>query len=143
MSLKKIIAAIVIIAIIVAGVLLIVNKNKKEKTNTPEPISIPSSITVREYEYGTNNLIKETTVESKEELEKYAKYIKEIKPLTAEEMVDLAILNQYEIIYEDITIRIQFGVKNYCFFTDSKEKVSSLSKMPEGLLELVQETFAK
>ena len=65
-------------------------------------------------------------------------YIKHIKPLTDKEKVKLALKKDIEIRYgDDITISIQGGYKNYCYYENKKENIHKLARMPRGLYNLV------
>lgn len=53
-------------------------------------------------------------------------------------------LNQYEIIYDDIIIRLQDGDIKYCQYNNTtKENITTLAKIQNGLKELVKETLSK
>ena len=93
-----------IIATAILSLLLVPSLNKEELINLPKEVSI------KQYEAGTDTLIKEVSVESKEEIKELSKYVLKLKPLEEHEMVKLALLKEIEIKYNDsISICVQLG----------------------------------
>ena len=153
---KKIIISVIIAVLaiaIVAGILAIVNKNKSNEI--PETSKeLPESITITQYAYTSEKpyvisdiVLKEVKIESKEEIEKFAKCVEQLKPLPENEMVDLYMpfkKGEVEIKYgNDLTIRIILKEKHYCTYENTKKGELVLTKIPDGLYELVEETLAK
>ena len=65
-------------------------------------------------------------------------YVKNIKPLTDKEMVQLSLMKDIEIQYgKNITIGIQEGEKSYCYYENKKENIHKLARIPRGLYNLV------
>lgn len=96
-----------------------------------------SSINIKQYETGSIFYFKNININNDNVIKKY---VKQLKPLSDSEMVDLMLLKDIEIEYnDDLTIIIQLEEKNYCYYINKKENISSLSKMPKGLYEWVKE----
>lgn len=127
MSKKGLIITIIIAVLVLVGVLFIV-KNNTQNIKSGE---LPNSVTIKQYEVGTNNVVMKRTIESKKDLREFSRIVEGMKPLSDNEMVDLAILYEYEVSYDDVIIRYNPSEKNYCYYIkDGKE---SLAKLPDGL----------
>lgn len=99
----------------------------------------PEEVTIDKYDDGGFEIVGTFTIDSKNEIKKITRFVNKLKPLEDEEMVNLAIIRQIEIHYSDsITVGIQLGEKDYCFYTNENENISSLSHMPTGLYEWVE-----
>ena len=136
---KKIIFLIVIvILVLILGVgILLKNNSSKNKTNSLNQSS--NNISIIQYKAGTPFELKNINIENDNDIKELSKYVEKLKPLTSSEMVDLALLKEIEIKYNDyITIGIQLEEKSYCYYTNTKENISSLSKIPKGLYEWVE-----
>ena len=107
-----------------------------------ELINLPNEVSIKQYEAGTDTLIKEVSVESKEAIKELSKYVLKLKPLEEHEMVKLALLKEIEIKYNDsILIGVQLGEDSYCYYTNKDENISSLSKMPKGLVDWIKDNL--
>ncbi|MBE6150787.1 MAG: hypothetical protein E7162_03090 [Firmicutes bacterium] len=107
-----------------------------------ELFNLPNEVSVKHYEAGTDTLIKEVKVSSKEEIKELSKYVSKLKPLSEHEMVNLALLKEIEIKYNDsISIGVQLGEDSYCYYTNKDENISSLSKMPKGLVDWIKDNL--
>lgn len=121
---------IAIFILIIVGILLKNNNSNKSSDN----------ISITQYETGTFSKLKNINIENDNDKKKLSKYVEKLKPLATSEMVSLALANEIEIKYNDyITIGIQLGEKSYCYYTNTKENIDGLSKMPKGLYEWVEE----
>ena len=126
----------IIIATALLSLLLVPSLNKEELINLPKEVSI------KQYEAGTDTLIKEVSVESKEEIKELSKYVLKLKPLKEHEMVKLALLKEIEIQYNDsISIGVQLGEDSYCYYINKDKNISSLSKMPKGLVNWIKDNL--
>ena len=64
-------------------------------------------------------------------------FIKNLKPLNNKQ---LAIAQEIEIkCGEFISIGIQLEERQYCYYEDKSQNISSISKMPDGLYEWIEE----
>ena len=121
---------IVIFILIIIGILLKNNSSDKPSND----------ISITQYKFGTFSKLKSINIENDNDKRKLSKYVEKLKPLSTSEMVDLALANEIEIKYDDyITIGIQLGEKGYCYYTNTKENIDGLSKMPKGLYEWVED----
>ena len=103
-------------------------------------IDIPDTVSIIKYKIGTSYKIKEITLDSEQEIKKIGKYIKKIKPLSEDQKVKLLLSKEIEIKYgDDILVEIQLEETGYCYYTNKKEKVSYMSRMPKGLYQMVKE----
>lgn len=119
---------IIIVIVLIFCIFLIKNNNSK-------------NIIITQYEAGTDTELKRIVINSNSEndINKLNGYIEELAPLTNSEMVDLALLKEIEIKYTNsISIGIQLGEKNYCYYINKEKNISSLSKLPKGLYEWVE-----
>ena len=135
---KKIYILIVIVisVLMLSGIFLKTNSSKN-KTNSLNQSS--NNINIIQYKAGTSFELKNINIENDHDIKELSKYVEKLKPLTASEMVKLALLKEIEIKYNDyITIEIQLEQKSYCYYTNTKENISSLSKIPKGLYEWVE-----
>ena len=105
-----------------------------------ELINLPNEVSVKQYDAGTDTLIKEVKVNSKEEIKELSNYVSRLKPLSEHEMVNLALIKEIEIKYNDsISIGVQLGNDRYCYYTNKDENISSLSRMPKGLINWIND----
>lgn len=119
---------IIIVIVLIFCIFLIKNNNSK-------------NVIITQYEAGTDTELKRIVINSNSEndINKLNGYIEELAPLTNSEMVDLTLLNEIEIKYTNsISIRIQLGEKDYCYYINKEKNISSLSKLPNGLYEWVE-----
>lgn len=101
--------------------------------------NLPEEVTIIQYKAGGFEKIKEVKIEDQSKIKKLSKYVNKLKPLSEKEMVRLALLQEIEIIYDDsISIGIQLEEESYCYYINKDENISSLSKMPSGLLKWVK-----
>lgn len=120
------------IALLIAIVVFAVKKDNA--TN------MPSEVVITQYETGKMVVLKQKIIDLDIEIKELSGYVKDLKPLKSSEMVDLAIINQIRIQYNDnIYVGIQLGEKDYCYYANKEKNISSLSKMPNGLYEWVCE----
>ena len=123
---KKVLIACIIVLIVICSIVVIY---KTIGTN-------PENINVIKYQKLTDKVLKKINITSGSEISELEGYIKDLKPLTASEMVDLDILTEVEINYNDtVAINIQIGETDYCYYTNKDENFSGLSKMPNGLYD--------
>ena len=94
---------------------------------------------IMQYKPGTESLVNKINIQEEDDITELKEYIKKIKPLNDSNMVQLALLNEIEIQYNDyVSIYIQLGERDYCYYINSKENISSLAMMPKGLYEWVE-----
>jgi len=122
---KKILIALIIVIILIVGYVI---KELVWKNNL--------QVTIIQYEVGTLNEIKKVNVDDSNKIESF---INALKPLSEEEMVNLALANEIVVVCDNIEINIQLGVKHYCYYIDNNNNIKGLSYMPEGLYEWVNE----
>ena len=129
------ITLVIIAIIIVLGVIsfvLIKQKNNQEY--------VPDNVIITQYKAGSDIELKNINVYDTNDLNKLSDYIKRLSPLKDSEMIKLALLQEIVIEYGDfISVGIQLGETQYCYYTNKEENISSLSKMPNGLYEWVIE----
>ena len=95
-------------------------------------------IKITKYEKGTIDVIKEKEINSKKDIKEFKKYIENMKVLDSEEMIDLALLNEIKIIYNNnIEIYIDLDSKEYCYYRNTDDKIYSLAHLPNGMINLV------
>jgi len=130
-NIKKGVIFIIIIAVLVILSIFII----KDITSNYKHYDI----VIIHYEPGTLNIIKKIKIESKENIEQIDKYVKELKPLQDSEKVNLMLLDEIVIKYNEfITISMQLGQKEYCNYSDTERNIHYMSKMPTGLYEWVE-----
>ena len=130
---NKILIIILTTSILFVGILIF--KNIFESHS-----DIPDKVSIIQYKIGTSYKIKEITLDSEQEIKKIGKYIKKIKPLSEDQKVKLLLSKEIEIKYgDDILVEIQLEETGYCYYTNKKEKVSYMSRMPKGLYQMVKE----
>ena len=96
---------------------------------------------IYQYEPGTYNEITHVDIASEEDKVKLTGYIKQLKQLSKEEMVDLALYNEIVIKYDDnITVYLTLDPFDYCAFDNQKENIhNKLSRIPDGLRLFVKD----
>ncbi len=131
---KKILISILIAILIIGAIVAVLIFNHKSKTANIDTEKIEITI------YENNGISEKSKIEitSKEEIKEFTDYISKLKPLSSKEMVDLELINDIKIKYnDDITVSMQLGEKEYCYYKNKATNTSSLSKIPNGLYELV------
>lgn len=104
--------------------------------------NLPKEVVVTQYVPGDIEIVKEITIDNKEEIEELSNYVSKLKPLEEHEMVNLALLQEIEIIYgNSIIIGIQLDEEGYCYYENKDKNISSLSKMPFGLVKWVKDNL--
>lgn len=127
MNKRVIVAVLAIVAIIGIGAYAFLNY---------EPL--PKDVVLKKYDISTHQLVKEIDVTDKKDLKSLRKYASGLKTLSDREMIDLGILNEVEIRYDDtLTVVMQLGQKDYCSCRGTSEKCSGMSKIPDGLYDWV------
>lgn len=124
-----------------------IKKEETQKCNSLDELgdklfatSKNESITFTQYEAGSSNKIKEMQMTSSEDIKQVEQFVKQLRPLSDREMVNLALLQEVEIQYGDfISIGVQLGESQYCYYSNKNENISSLAKMPKELYEWVCE----
>lgn len=97
-------------------------------------------VTITQYEFGTTDEIKKISVDSLKDRTKINSFVDKLNPLSDNEMVNLVLGNEIVIKYgNNIEIGIQLGQVHYCYYTNYKKNITSLSYMPEGLYDWVVE----
>lgn len=125
---------LIIISIIVIVILVITIKTKNKFND------ISDNIVVIQYEVGTDIQLKKINIISDEDKKELSKYVRKLKPLKNNHMVNLALAREIEIEYTDsIYVGIQLEEKQYCYYINKEKNISSLSKMPKGLYEWIEE----
>ena len=125
---------LIIISIIVIVILVITIKTKNKLND------ISDNIVVIQYEVGTDIQLKKINIISDEDKKELSKYVRKLKPLKNNHMVNLALAREIEIEYTDsIYVGIQLEEKQYCYYINKEKNISSLSKMPKGLYEWIEE----
>lgn len=120
---------IVVLILIVIGIIAIFTFNQEKSSLKIEIIKYNNT------GLGITNKIKVT---SKKDKKKIQESIEEIKLVPEREMVDLSIMRQIEINYNDtVTIGIQEGQEYYCWYEDKNK--SGLAYLPTKLYERVME----
>lgn len=120
---------IVVLILIVIGIIAIFTFNQEKSSLKIEIIKYNNT------GLGITNKIKVT---SKKDQKKIQESIEEIKLVPEREMVDLSIMRQIEINYNDIVIiGIQEGQEYYCWYEDTNK--SGLAYLPTELYEIVME----
>ena len=99
-----------------------------------------SQITIKKYKITTGELIKEVKVTKLMDKTKLEDYIDEIKVLGTDEIVDLALVKDIEIIYnENVRVYVNSQDMMFCYFEDELNGISSLAYLPEGFLNWINE----
>ena len=125
---------IILILLILVVVVFLTGCSKKEK----EDKKVDNTIKIILYKVGTEEIIREINIENTEAINKLNEYLASIEPLKEEEMVDLALAQEISIIYNDnVSVGIQKGEEGYCYYINKEKGISSLSKIPEGMYEMV------
>jgi hypothetical protein len=129
-----------VVIILLLGCLFVPSLLDKDKDLNDK--HLPERVIIKQYEAGTSELIKEVVIDSKDEIEELSKYVSKLKPLSEHEMVNLALLQEIEIIYDDsISIGVQLEEEGYCYYKNTNENISSLSKMPKGLINWIKDNI--
>lgn len=127
MNKRFILTVIGILVVVGLGVYFVMNYNP-----------LPEEVVISKFDIVTHNLIKEIKITDKKEIKQISKYVNQLKTLTDREMVDLGIIREIEIKYEDLTVAIQLGEKTYCSCLGTSEKCSGMSKIPAGFYDYVE-----
>lgn len=129
-SMKKIEKVIIIISIII-GLLAIIFSFTKNKIENPEKVKIIK------YENGFT-IEKEIEISTQSELKKIQKEIEKVNLVTEKESVQLDIIRNIEIQYNDsIIIGIQEGEKVYCWYQNKEKNISRLAYLPDELYDFI------
>lgn len=135
MEKKKIIIGVVVLIIAIfigIGIGQYLKNNRKKN----EEVNLKISVIQYQYEANGKEEIKNIKVESEEDINKCKEFYEKIKPLDSNEMVDLEIIEDIRINFNDSTyVYIEFGEQNYCYLINKVDNTKSLSKMPEGLYD--------
>lgn len=127
MKKKYKLAMIVVLILIVIGIIAIFKFNQEKAS---------LKIEIIKYDTVGMKIESKTKVTSIEEQKIIQENIEEIQLVPEQEMVDLLLMRQIEINYNDIvTIGIQEGQENYCWYED--ENQSGLAYLPKDLYEIV------
>ena len=106
--------------------------------NTFSSISRPRNVAITYYVVGDNTQLESVQIDSKEDMKMLFQYVKNIKPLSENEIVELALSTNIDIRYNDfISIGVQVEEKEYCYYTNTKTNESFLAKMPFGFYDWV------
>ena len=141
MKFKNVFIIVGIILILLGIGFMIHTLMNKDEGNT-DISSLPKEVIVKQYEAGTDNLIKEVKINDVEKIKELSNYVSKLKPLEEHEMVNLALLQEIDIIYNDsISIGFQLDNEWYCYYKNTDENISSLSHMPKGLLDWAKDNL--
>ncbi|MBR3280686.1 MAG: hypothetical protein IKI57_02405 [Clostridia bacterium] len=94
-----------------------------------------------QYKVGTYDEIKTVNIDLEEDKIKLSEYVKKLKPLSKEEMVNLALPNEIVIKYDDnLNVYLTLDPYDYCSFDNLKKDIHyKLSKIPDGLRLFVKD----
>lgn len=123
MKLKEICLIIIAVLIVVIGFLVIKNLYNN-----------PNNAIIIQYDEAGFEEMKKIKLNSDD-----VNKIKKEEDKFEEEKIDLELIKDVEIIYDNIIITIQLDEKDYCYYENQEKNISYISKMPEGLYELVEE----
>lgn len=127
------------IILIIIDVFLIFG-DKKEKTKSKTNTNNNTFIKIIKYKFGKDEKIKEIKITDENDIKKLNELRKKLKPLSSKEEVDLALAKEIEIVYDDdIIVSINLSEKDYCYYINKGEDISSLSHMPNGMYEFISE----
>ena len=133
---KKIVLSIIIIMLSFS----FLGCDKKEKDEK----KVDNEIKIIQYKLGTEEIIKEISINDDDRINKLNEYLSTIEPLKPEEMVDLALAQEISIVYNDnVSVGIQKEEKVYCYYINKEKNISSLSKIPKGMYEYVLKIVEK
>ena len=125
---------IVLSILIVIMSISIMGCSKKEKSKE----ELENEIKIVLYKVGTEEIIKEIKINDDDGINVLNEYLSKIEPLKPEEQVDLALAQEISIIYNDnVSVGIQKEEKDYCYYINKENNVSSLSKIPSGMYDYV------
>ena len=114
-----------VILVFIVGLFIIGLKKEENKL---------AKVNIVRYEYDTNDIAKKVKIDNKKDIKMIEDIIKDLKPLSGDEMVKLALMQDIVIEYNNnITIGIQEGIKGYCYYTNKDKNISGLARMPKGL----------
>ncbi len=120
-------AVLVVLAVVGLGIYFVKNYSP-----------LPEEVVISKFDIVTHDLVKEVKITDNKEIKQISKYINQLKTLTDREMVNLGIVREVEIKYEDLTVAIQMGEESYCSCLGKSEKCSGMSKIPAGFYEYVK-----
>jgi len=145
---KKITIILAIVAVIIVAaciVIIVINNSNNNKPNEySHVVIIQRDPTNYDVTTGQNKIIKTVTIDSSIDLDEINKYARSVKPLSGNEMVKLALLDEIEIKLNDSkSIKIQLSEKSYCSISDSSNNSYDLSHMPSGLYDWVVKMLNK
>ena len=96
-----------------------------------------NNIIITKYELGTDTKRNSIELTNARDIKKVEEFIKKLKPINNKQ---LAIAQEIEIkCGEFISIGIQLEERQYCYYEDKSQNISSISKMPDGLYEWIEE----
>lgn len=96
-----------------------------------------NNIIITKYELGTDTKRNSIELTNARDIKKMEEFIEKLKPLNNKQ---LAIAQEIEIKCGDfISIGIQLEERQYCYYEDKSQNISSISKMPDGLYEWIEE----
>ena len=122
---------VIIITSIIIGLLAIIFSLTKNKIENPEKVKIIK------YENGFT-IEKEIEITSQPELKKIQNEIEKVNLVTEKESVQLDIIRNIEIQYNDsIIIGIQEGEKVYCWYQNKEKNISRLAYLPDELYDFI------
>ena len=122
---------VIIITSIIIGLLAIIFSLTKNKIENPEKVKIIK------YENGFT-IEKEIEITSQPELKKIQNEIEKVNLVTEKESVQLDIIRNIEIQYNDsIIIGIQEEEKVYCWYQDKEKNISRLAYLSDELYDFV------
>ena len=138
---KKLIIILLTIIFLIIAIFLIVKNIKNENveiSNNQNPNS-SSKIVIIKYKLGTSDEIKRIQINSEKEIEKFNKYIKELKPLSDEEKTKTAYIQEILIKYNDSeTIATQLNSR-HCLYTNSEKNIQYMSNMSTEFSNWIEE----
>ena len=124
----------IVVLLIVFCVVFLTGCSKKEK----EEKKADKTIKIILYKTGTEEIIREINIVNTEAINKLNEYLASIEPLKEEEMVNLVLPQEISIIYNDnVSVGMQKGEEEYCYYINKEKGISSLSRIPEGMYEMV------
>lgn len=119
---------LILIVLLALTITLIINKIENDKVQKHQEELENISISIARYNTQTDEEIEKKEIADSEEKEKVSNYISKIKHLGEHETIELLFLNDILIDYNDITIGIQIGESEICYYqAENKSEYAYLS----------------
>lgn len=140
---EKIVPVLIIIGLFLAGYVttsLIINtkNNNIKNAQTKENSKVVPVVLTKNTPDGITK-VKTVKITDEKEIENFKELVKDIHVLDNMELVSLAIPNEIEIHYKDITISTSVSSFRHCYYKDDTMEKSAMALMSEKLTNFIKD----